>query len=92
MLSFSIPCAPDLAQPHADILLGKWVSIEVNPSDAAVSGASWSGRTEIISSNGWDSRGEATLIWSDMDQATMVTTLDAYSLGMNGEGALGLPP
>ncbi len=91
-LSFSIQCVPDLSQPHADILLGKWVNIEVNESDTAVSGSSWSGRTEIRSANGWDSRGEASITWSDMDHATIVTTLDAYSLDMSGVGALELLP
>ncbi len=90
VLAFTVHCSPDLHEPHADILLGEELTIQVHDSDAAIAGATWSGRTVVASSNGWDSWGTAQLSWSDMGHAVLLTTLDTYSLDMGGEGAVGL--
>ncbi len=88
LLAFAVQCAPDQEQPHADILLGKQVTIEIKESDGAISGSEWSGRTVVTSSNGWDSWGEARLVWSDVSHAGLTTSLDTYSLAMSGAGGL----
>lgn len=87
-LYFVVQCVPDLDQPHADILLGEWVTIEIKASDTAVVGSEWSGRTVVSSSNGWDSWGEARVSWSDTSHASLTTSLDTYSLAMAGSGSL----
>ena len=90
VVSFTVQCQPDLAQPYADVLLGEIVTMEVKQSDAAITGSSWSGRTVVRSSNGWESWGEAQLSWSDMDHASLSSALDTYSLDMVGLGSLEL--
>ncbi|MDP6935146.1 MAG: putative metal-binding motif-containing protein, partial [Myxococcota bacterium] len=71
-LDFQVVCTPVSSdadeQALMDLLLGESFSISPYPGDEEVEGASWSGWTEVVSSNGWDTEGEGSLEWSDISK------------------------
>jgi hypothetical protein len=70
----------------AVLLLGE--TLEVRMDSSAVDEGSWSGRFEIISSNGWDTDASGTLTWSGLDTVSILATLDSFSLDASISGTV----
>jgi hypothetical protein len=85
-LEAEVRCTPDPEDEMAMLLLGEELTIAL--SSGAASGASWDGAAEILSSEGWDTRAEAEVAWSDFDRCALQVRLDAVSLDLYASGEL----
>jgi Putative metal-binding motif len=84
-LSWSWRCEPDPTDSWAQLLLGP--ALEMVGS-GTVTGAAWSGSAELRSENGWDTRADASLRWSDFENLTLQGGMSAFSLELASSGPL----
>ncbi len=81
-----ITCTPDPDDEDAQRLLG--ASFTLTPEEAAVELDEWEGKAVLESSAGWDTRADATILWSSFERAAFVASLSAASLSMGAEATL----
>ncbi len=83
---FTATCAPDPDDATAQRLLG--ATLVATPEDPRVSGERWSDSVTFTSSNGWDSRGEGSVVWSGFDGAAVDLSLSGVSLTARETGTI----
>lgn len=88
LVSWTVTCTPDLADPKALLLLGE--TLTAYETGGTATGATWEGRSELESSSGWDSQLDASATWSDFETVTLAFAFDGFSLDLAGEGRLGM--
>lgn len=85
-LDVTATCTPDPTDDMAQLLLGPTLTLSATTESAE--GAAWSGTGLIVSANGWDSNGAATLDWSGLDTVQAAFSLSAASLTLQADGTL----
>lgn len=85
-----VVCSTSSTDYWGNLLLGKILTI--TPDDPYLWDLEkWEGPMVVESSNGWDTRGEGTLVWQDMNTARLTVELDTQFLDMDGTGKLRRP-
>ena len=83
--TLAMTCTPDPTDALAMLLLGSTVQITTN---GVFDRGSWAGRVTFDSSNGWDTRGEATMAYEVLDRVQATVSLNAVSLKINGAATM----
>jgi hypothetical protein len=83
--ALAMTCTQDPTDALAMLLLGGTLQIT---TDGTLNRGSWTGRVTIDSSNGWDTRGDATLAYDGLDRIQATVSLNAVSLKINGAATM----
>lgn len=86
----SVVCSTDSDDYWGKLLLGEVLTL--TPEDPYLWELDrWSGPMNVDSSNGWDTRGDGSLVWQDMNTARLSLSLDTQFLDLSGSGKLKRP-
>ncbi len=92
LLDYTITCPVTDNDPDElevlRLIMGTELILTIAPGYEEVTDTLWSGRTDITSQAGWDTRGDAQVAWTDTATARFSFTLNAAQLGMSGSGTL----
>lgn len=87
IVDFQVRCEVPAEPPLGRQLLGE--TLTVSPEENVAEAGAWSGRTRVVSSNGWTAEGSGSALWrDDLAGIALSTRLDASSLALRGSGAL----
>ncbi|MCB9763313.1 MAG: putative metal-binding motif-containing protein [Alphaproteobacteria bacterium] len=86
-VDFLVTCDTDPNDADAQRMLG--AQLTMSPVDGYHwSHESWADRVEIVSSDGWDTYGEGTLDWPNVDRAELEIELSTTYLAISGGAVL----
>lgn len=88
LVTWTVTCTPDLTEPKALLLLGE--TLTAYETGGTATGPTWEGRSDLVSSSGWDTQLDASATWSDFETVTLALAFDGFSLDLVGEGRLGI--